>query len=46
MPCEYYCLKRNKVKDYWANVLKNDTTIYERDELVDHCLVFFEKSHK
>ena len=28
MPCEHYCLKRNKVKDYWARVLKNDTTIY------------------
>ena len=46
MPCERYCLKRNKVKYYWARVLKNDTTIYEMDELVDHCLVSFEKFHK
>ena len=46
MPCEHYCLKRNKVKDYWANVLKNDTTIYEMDELVDHFLVSLENFHK
>ena len=46
MPCEYYCLKRNEVKYYWARVLKNDTTIYEMDELVEHCLVSFEISHK
>ena len=46
MPCEHYCLKRNKVKDYWSRVLKNDTTIYEMDELVDHCLDSFEEFHK
>ena len=46
MPCEHYCLKRNEVKDYWSRVLKNDTTIYEMGELVDHCLVSFEKFHK
>ena len=46
MTCEHYCLKRNKVKDYWARVLKNDTTIYEMDELVDQCLLSFEKFHK
>ena len=46
MLCEHYCLKKNEVKDYRACVLKNDTTIYEMDELVDHCLVSFEKLHK
>ena len=46
MPCEHYCLKRNTVKDYWACVLKNDTKIYEMDELVEHCLVSFENVHK
>ena len=46
MPCEHYCFKRNAVKDYWAPVLKNDTTIYEMDELVEHCLVSFENFHK
>ena len=46
MSCEHHCLKRNAVKDYWARVLKNDTTIYEMDELVDHCLVSFEIFHK
>ena len=46
MPCEHYCLRRNVFKDYWARVLKNDTTIYEMDELVDHCLVSFEKFRK
>ena len=46
MTCEHYCLKRNKVKDYWARVLKNDTTIYEMDELVDQCLLSFENFHK
>ena len=29
MPCEHYTIKRNKVKDYWACVLKKDTTLYE-----------------
>ena len=46
MPCEHFCLKRNKVKDYWTRVLKNDTTSDDMDELVYHCLVSFEKSHK
>ena len=46
MTFENYCLKRNEVKDYWARVLKNDTTIYEMDEMVDHCLLSFKKSHK
>ena len=46
MSCEHYCLKRNAVKAYWARVLKNDTTIYEMDELVDHCLFSFENFHK
>ena len=46
MPCEHYCLKRNEVEDYWACVLKNDTTIYEMDELIDQCILSFEKFHK
>ena len=46
MPCEYYCLKMNQVKDYWSRVLKNDTTIYEMDELIDQCILSFEKFHK
>ena len=46
MPCEHYCLKSNAATDYWARVLKNDTTIYEMDELVDHCLVSSEKFQK
>ena len=46
MPCKNYCLKRNKVKDYWARVFKNDTTIYEMNELVDQCLFSFENFHK
>ena len=46
MPCEHFCLKRNEVKDYWTRVLKNDTTSDDMDELVDHCLVSFEKFHK
>ena len=37
---------RKEVKDYWASLLKNDTKIYEMDELVDHCLVSFEKFHR
>ena len=41
MPCEHYTIKRNKVKDYWARVLKKDTTLYEMNELVDDCLVTF-----
>ena len=46
MPCEHYCLKSNKVKDYSVRVLKNETKIYEMDELVDHCMVSFENFHK
>ena len=46
MPCEHYTIKRNKVKRYWARVLKKDTTLYEMNELVDYCLVTFEKFHK
>ena len=46
MPCEHNCLKKNEVKDYWARVLKKDTTLFEMNELVDDCLVNFEKFHK
>ena len=46
IPCEHFCLKRNEVKDYWNRVLKNDTTSDDMDELVNHCLVSFEKFHK
>ena len=46
MPCEHYTIKRNKAKDYWDRVLKKDTTLYEMNELVDDCLVIFEKSHE
>ena len=46
MPCENFCLKRNKFKDYWTRVLKNDTTSDDMDELVDDCMVTFEKFHK
>ena len=46
MPCEYFCFKRNKVKDYWTRVLINDTKSDDIDELVDHFLVASEKFHK
>ena len=46
MPCEHYTIKRNDVKGYWAYVLKKYTTLYEMNELVDDCLVTFEKFHK
>ena len=46
MPCEHFCLKRKEVKDYWTRVLKNDTTSDDMNEMVDHCLVSFEKFHK
>ena len=45
-PCEHFWLKRNKVKYYWTCVLINDTTSDDMDELVDNCLVSFEKFHK
>ena len=46
MPCDHYTIKRNKVKGYWVRVLKKDTTLYEINELVDDCMVTFEKFHK
>ena len=46
MPCEHYTVKRNKVKSYWARVLKKDTTLFEISELIDDCLVTFKKFHK
>ena len=46
MPYEHYCLKGKEVIDYWAHVLKNDTKIYEMDELVYHCMVSFDNFHK
>ena len=46
MPCEHYTIKRNKVKDYWARVLKKYTTLYEMNEVVDDCPVTFGKFHK
>ena len=39
-------LKKNEVKYYSVRVLKKYTTFYVMDELVDHCLVSFEKFHK
>ena len=46
MPCEHFCFKSNEVKDYWTRVLKKDTISDNMDEMVDHCLVSFEKFHK
>ena len=46
MPCEHYTIKRNKVKVYWDRVLTKDTTLFEMNELVDDCLVTFEKFQK
>ena len=46
MSCEHYTIKRNEVKGYWARLLKKYTTLYEMNELVDDCLVTFEKFHK
>ena len=46
MPCEHYTIKRNEVKGYWVRVLKKDTTLFEMNELVDDCLVTFEKFQK
>ena len=38
--------KGTKLKIIGPVYKKNDTTIYEMDELVDHCLIYFEKFHK
>ena len=46
MPCEHFCSKKEKVKDYWTRVLKNDTTSDDMNKMVDHCLVSFENFHK
>ena len=46
MPCEHYTINSNEVKGYWDHVLKKDTTLYEMNELLDDCLVTFEKFHK
>ena len=46
MPCEHYTIKMNKVKGHWARVLKKDKTLFEMNELVDDCLVTFEKFQK
>ena len=43
MPCEHYTIKRNEVKCYSACVLNKYTTLFEMNELVDDCLVTFEK---
>ena len=41
-----FLFKNNKIKDYWTHVLKNDTSIGDIDEMVDHYLDSFEKFHK
>ena len=46
MPCKHYTIKSNEVNGYWACVLKKYTQLYEMNELVDDCLVTFEKFHK
>ena len=46
IPCEHYTIKMNKVKGYWARVLKIYTTLFAMNELVDDCLVTLEKFHK
>ena len=46
MPCEHFCLKRKKFKDYWTRVLKNDTSSDDMNEKVDHWLDPFENFHK
>ena len=46
MPCEHLSLKKNKIKDYWTRVLKNDTSSGDMYENVDHWFDSFEKSHK
>ena len=46
MQCKHFIIKRNEVKCYWARVLNQDTTLFEMNELVDDCLVTFEKFQK
>ena len=46
IPCEHYTIKRNKVKYYLARVLNQYTTLFQMNELVDDCLVTFEKFQK
>ena len=46
MPCEHYTIKSNEVKCYWARVINQDTSLFEINELVDDCLVTFEKLQK
>ena len=46
MPCVYFRLKKNDMKDYLTHVLKNYTSSGDMDEKVDHWLGSFEKFHK
>ena len=39
-------IKKNKMKDYWNHVFKNDTSGGETDEELDHWFDSFEKFHK
>ena len=36
----------NKVKGYWDRVLNQEPTLFKMNELVDDCLVTFEKFQK
>ena len=38
--------KNNEIKDDWTQVLKNDTSSGDMDEMVNHWLDSFEKFHK
>ena len=46
MPCENYTIKRNEVKRYWARVFIQEPTLFQMNEVVDDCLVTFEKFQK
>ena len=46
MPCEHYTIKRNEVKLYWSRVLIQEPTLFQMNEVVNDCLVSFEKFQK
>ena len=46
MPCGYCSIKINEVKRYWACALIQEPTLFLTNEVVDDCLVTFEKFQK
>ena len=46
MPCEHYTIKRNEVRRYWARLLIQEPKLFQMNEVVDDCLVTFEKFQK